>query len=182
MRIFCNDKYNKILITVLGVSFFVFAGTQLYYFICLIKYDGYVKFFHTMPPWLAEMRYFFSLFLRVIICIAGIGLITRKEIYRKITLGIFTFNLIFVHWKHPIQAFYQSFTNVPMRAFIDAPLSEHSDIILPRCLIMKMSLILGNDIISSAWIAKICFSLLDIGVSLLVIFIFTRPTIKHLFK
>lgn len=116
------------------------------------------------------------------ICIAGIGLITRKEIFRKIILCIFTFNLIFVHWKHPVQAFYQSFANVPMRAFISAPLSEHSDIILPRFLIMKMSLILGDDIISSAWIAKICFSLLDIGVSLLVLFIFTRPTIKHLFK
>lgn len=177
-----NDKNNQIFITLLGIIFFFFAGIQLYYFIYIIKYEGYIRFFHTMPLWFVELRFFFSIFLRAMICIAGIGLVARKEIFRKITLIICTFNIIFVHWKHPVQAFYQSFTNVPIRAFIDTPLSEHSDIILLRFLIMKMSLILGNDIISSAWIAKICFSLLDIGVSLLVLFIFTRPTIKHLFK
>ncbi len=65
------------------------------------NYGYYQQFFQFMPDSLIPWRYSFSLLLRITSIACGLGIILRKDIFRRILVGICVFNIVTIYWKHP---------------------------------------------------------------------------------
>jgi hypothetical protein len=64
-------------------------------------FDEYYSYY---PAWLMPIRYYFSWLQRILGILAGIGILARKEIARKLAFVIGGFTVLTVYWKHPYEA------------------------------------------------------------------------------
>lgn len=65
----------------------------------------YANIYSYLPPQLIVARYCFSWLQRIIGLLVGVGLLARKEIARKIVIVIGCFTILTIYWKHPYPAF-----------------------------------------------------------------------------
>lgn len=126
---------------------------------------SFSRYYHLLQP-LSEklilLRYVFSLSLRIVLFISGIGVLFLKDIFRKIILFISFFTIATIYWKHPMICFRNVVDSLSAQgAFTpDVPLT-------PNALI---------------WILFAINYAIDIGFSLCLIYYFTRPRVKEQFK
>ncbi|MEI7751265.1 MAG: hypothetical protein WCJ71_04145 [Candidatus Omnitrophota bacterium] len=64
----------------------------------------YEHYYSYLPVGLIGVRYAFSWFQRILGILAGVGLLVRKEIARKLAFFIGGFTILTVYWKHPYEA------------------------------------------------------------------------------
>jgi len=162
-------KANK---TIRPLGLKIFAGiyifSSLVHLHALLTSFSYAKdiFLQSTPLWLLNLRYCFSLFLRIIGLSTGFGILFLKEIFRKIAIAISIFTICTLYWKHPYQVF-----------------AKHTELLDQKFAEILRSSGAPANLFSLATIpALIAHYVLDILFCGLVIFYFTRPKIKALFK
>lgn len=64
----------------------------------------YEHYYSYLPTRLVAIRYAFSWFQRILGILAGVGILARKEIARKLAFFIGGFTILTVYWKHPYEA------------------------------------------------------------------------------
>jgi hypothetical protein len=66
--------------------------------------DLYERYYSYLPAGLLAARYSFSWFQRIIGILAGVGILARKEMARKLAFFIGGFTILTIYWKHPYEA------------------------------------------------------------------------------
>lgn len=84
-----------ILLIAIAVDFLIRYGS----------YEYYANLFSAMPLWLINVRFVFSVVLRIIIILGSIGVLLRSRIARKLILAYSIFTILTIYWKHPYVAF-----------------------------------------------------------------------------
>lgn len=135
----------------------------LYSFQGLPTFDfaSYAIKFRPLPEKLILARYIFSLALRIFLLIAGVGILFRKEIFRKSILFVSIFTICTIYWKHPFLCFKNGLIFNIRKGVISADL------------IPKINMI--------AWCTTVACYLIDIIIASFLIYLFTRPKIKEQF-
>jgi len=125
------------------------------------SFSHYCFLFQPLPEKIILARYVFSIFLRMALLISGIGILFLKDIFRKTILFISFFTVATIYWKHPVSCFRNIVTSLAAQGEFT------SDVTLtPNTLI---------------WILLAINYIIDIGLSLSLIYYFTRPKVKELF-
>jgi len=126
-----------------------------------VDFNTYYVKFRPSPEKLIFARYIFSIAFRIALLISGIGILFRKEIFRKAAIFIGCFTIATIYWKHPVICF--------KRVLIWKVYQG----VLPFDIIPRINLF--------SWIcASICY-IFDIGVNLCLIYFLTRPKVKEQF-
>jgi hypothetical protein len=121
----------------------------------------YVKFYPAARE-LIFTRYLVSLTLRIILFVSGVGIIFRKEIFRKIVIGLAYFSLVTIPWKHPVTA---------VERFILLKINAG---VLPVNLLPRI------DWVAGAYVT--IYSIIDIVTASFLIYLFTRTKIRGQFR
>ncbi len=130
-------------------------------------YNYYKDIFQPLPQELIRLRYLISCVRRLSGLVVGIGVLCNKDIFRKLLIFISWFTLLTLYWKHPFFA-----------------VQNHA-----RYVLKQMSGIAGScgfvTLPSERFLTAVSLAglyAIDIVFSALVIYYFTRPSIKEWFK
>jgi hypothetical protein len=126
-----------------------------------VNFNTYYTKFYPSSEKAILARYIFSIALRIVLVISGVGILFRRDIFRKIILGISFFTVVTVYWKHPVICF--------KRVLI----WKINQGVLPIDVLPKIDML-------SRVSAIICSSV-DIGFALCLVYYFTRPKVKQQF-
>ena len=131
----------------------------------IVEGPVYVHYYSYLSPEWIVARYAFSWFQRLVGILAGVGILARKEIGRKLALLIGIFTVLTVYWKHPYEA-------VKLH-------TEHLD--------QKYGYLLAwtrtGVTFSSVTSASVFFLILsDVVFWAVFIYFFTRPSVKRQFE
>lgn len=155
--IVAKDKVSKeIIILSIIIILYSLQGMPI------LNFDSYALEFRPLPEKLILLRYAFSIALRIFLFITGIGILFRREIFRKCIIFASFFTIITVYWKHPVVVF--------KRVLI----WRIAQGVVPVSMIPKINILAWKS-------AAICYSI-DIIIALVLIYLFTRPKIKEQFK
>jgi hypothetical protein len=127
-----------------------------------LDFNSYYVRFYPAARELIFFRYLVSLALRTIMLVSSVGIIFRKEIFRKIIIGSACFILVTIFWKHPVAA---------VKRFILLKINAG---VLSVDLLPKIDLV--------AWAYVVAYSIIDIIIVSFLIYLFTRPRIKEQFS
>ena len=162
------EKKFPIGIMLFSIYFIVDSLIQLYVKLIMPNYYfWYSWLFQPLPEHIIFLRYLLSIIFRIFELILGIGLLSRSETFRKLALFIGWFTIIIVYWKHPFDVLVKHMHIVIKTICQVSGFNEST--LLPFVRLM-------------AWISFGCLYALDIGVSVLTIYYFTRPYIREQFK
>ena len=127
-----------------------------------LNFAAYAIKFSPLPGKLVFGRYLLSLVIRIFLFISGIGILFRKDIFRKSIIFISLFTICTIYWKHPFLCFKNSLMfNI-----------NHG--VLSPSLMPKIDMI--------AWICVVICYMIDISIAIFLIYLFTRPKIRGQFK
>jgi len=152
-----KEKIPKEII-ILGVIVILYSFQGLPTF----DFAAYASKFSPLSEELILVRYIFSITLRIFLFIAGVGVLFRRDIFRKSILFICLFTICTVYWKHPFLCFKNSF------------MFNINQGVVPVDLMPKINLI--------TWFCVVTSYIMDIVISVFLIYLFTRPKIKEQFK
>jgi hypothetical protein len=127
-----------------------------------LDFNSYAVKLQPLPETLILFRYVFSLALRIVLFTSGIGILFRKEIFRKCIIFIGFLTIATVYWKHPVIIF----KRILMLRIEQGVVSES--------MIPKMNML--------AWKSAVICYIIDIIIVSVLIYLFTRPKIKEQFK
>jgi hypothetical protein len=125
------------------------------------SFSSYYVKFRPEPEKIIFIRYIFSLAIRAALLVSGVGILFRKDIFRKVILGVSFFTLATIYWKHPAICFKRVL------------LWKVAQGILPAEVIPKADML--------ARMSSIICSSVDIVFALCLIYYFTRPKVKQQF-
>lgn len=127
----------------------------------VVNRTAFEEVFAYMSPRLYELRYAFSILLRLVGILGGIGLLMFAEWGRLVTIGVSLLSAVTVYWKHPYAAVLRISQDLDMR-FIS--------LIPPE---------LGFSFVSFAPVIWAIICLMAVGFSAAGIYVLTRPKIKR---
>ncbi len=127
-----------------------------------VGFDIYYSKFYPLPEKVILARYIYSIALRIALITCSLGILLRKDIFRKVLLLISFFTIATVYWKHPVDCF-------------------------KRVLLWKIEQgILPAEALSTidmaSRISALLCSVVDIVFALCLIYYFTRPKVKKQFR
>ncbi|MCX5700455.1 MAG: hypothetical protein NTZ63_02800 [Candidatus Omnitrophica bacterium] len=122
----------------------------------------YAFLFQPLPERIILVRYFFSIFLRIVLVITGIGILFLNEYFRRIILFISFFTVATIYWKHPVICFKNIVMNLVARGAFTSDVTLTPDTVI--------------------WILIVINYIIDISFALCLIYFFTRPQVKEQFK
>lgn len=128
----------------------------------LTSFSSYYTKFYPSPENLIFIRYLFSITLRLILLISGIGILFRTNIFRKIIIFISFFTIATLYWKHPV---------ICLKRVLFWKITQG---VLPVDIIPKINML--------AWFSVIVLYIIDISVCLCLIYYLTRLKVKEWFK
>jgi hypothetical protein len=144
------------------IAFLLVAG-GIYHFFGIRDYRFYHFMFQQLPEDLIRTRYVLSLCFRGITIIAGVGLWLRREMFRKLTIGLCLWTLLIVYFKHPFYVF----KNLAIYSEYQVwDTSGHYPLEYPL----------------HPYISMYFYYALDIIFSVAVIYYLRRPRVKELFR
>lgn len=149
-------------------------GRKIYAWICAISacliffsvkdlwnishFERYRFVFQYLPQDAVLLRYKFSLAFRAAILISAIGILFRKDIFRKLIIGLSFFTIITIYWKHPIGCYRHIFRKMTESGLIQSsPLEAYN--VFP-------------------WVMMACSYIVDLSIAAVIIYFFTRPSVK----
>lgn len=127
-----------------------------------LDFSAYYARFSPSPQKLIFARYLLSIALRVVFLVSAIGILFRKDIFRKIIIFASFFTIATVYWKHPVIIY----KRILMWKIVQGT--------IPASMIPKIDML--------AWISALICYLIDIIVAFVLIYLFTRSKIKTQFK
>ena len=125
-------------------------------------FNVYYSKFRPSPENLIFLRYLFSIFQRLVLLISGIGILFRRDIFRKITIFASFFIISTVYWKHPVACY----RKILWWKIIDKT--------LPVDIITRINML--------AWVCVAISTIIDVSICLCLIYYLTRANIKEQFK
>ena len=146
-------------INIWGILLIVFS---LYGMILLLSsgHDHYRYLHQEYPPAIIALRYCVSWAVKILGFISGVGILYRKDFFRKTAIAGSLFTILTIHLKHSYAGFSQH------ARYLD----DHLDINLQ-----------GIAFSSLAWPAMMTARVLDIIFAVLLIYFFTRPEVRKYF-
>jgi len=130
-----------------------------------LGFARYKYLFDYMSAEIVLFRYFISWMLRILGIASAIGILRRKDIFRKIALGIFIFTILTVYWKHPHIGF-----------------ERHTQYLDQMAIETGISELRTRSFSSLTSYAVIGARFLDALFAACFIYYFTRPKVKAQFK
>lgn len=124
-------------------------------------FERYQFMFNYLPQDVMMLRYKFSIALRLAILVTAIGIMFRKELFRKLMVGIAIFTIMTIYWKHPLDCYRNIFKRM-------------ADIGL-----MQPSLVHLSDTLSYAMMIS-CYAI-DLAISIGLVYFFTLSGVKNQF-
>lgn len=153
-------------VTVVGILLFAGSMMKLGTVIDL----SYYRILHSpLSEGTILFRYVGSVGLRILGIIAGIGIVYRKDLCRRLAIGLAVFTIAAIHWKHPLHAF----KNVMA--------SQHGQLEALAKLFGKPAPTL-EAMQSIAWIPRLAVCATDIAISAFLIVFLTRREISKQFE
>ena len=154
-------------VTLFGVYFIIDAFSELYSKLFSPGYySWYSLIFQPLPEKVIYLRYILSIIFRMIELAVGLGIILRKDTFRKLAVFMSWFIIAIVYWKHPFSA-----------------LTKHVKIVVDNIYSgAGYQLSAPLNIESISWVSLGFIYAIDIGIASLAIYYFTRPHIKEEFK
>jgi len=155
-------------ITLFGLYFIVDSLFQLYFKLLTPNYySWYSTIFQPATEKTIFLRYLFSILNRIFELALGIGIFRRQEIFRKFALIFSWFTISIIYWRHPFDA-----------------LINHSQIVVKNMYPVSGSCQLTSPAYTNmiTWASLWFIYAIDIAISALAIYYFTRPHIKEQFK
>jgi hypothetical protein len=146
-----------------GITYFgvlLIIGSLMWFYVYPFDYAYYQRIFMPLSEKMILLRYSLSMLFRIVGFICGIGILLRKDIFRRIALFVTVLNIFRVH---PKQAIYSSIE----RNFSMLDFSKVSTV---------------EIVSSSAHIALIIVYCIEIIFSVWFIYYFTRSGVKGQFK
>lgn len=125
--------------------------------------------FQYLPDRIIIVRYFVSIGLRIVGLIAGIGILFRKNLFRRLALALSFFTILTIYWKHPINCFRIIFDRIGQQ-------------ILATSAIADQALTVIKLLQSVMWVTLVIVYIIDLGFSICLIYYFTRPKVKEQFR
>jgi small-conductance mechanosensitive channel len=154
-------------VTLFGLYFIADSFFQLYMkFFSPNYYLWYSSIFQPLPEKIIFLRYVFSIIFRVIELAFGLGILCRKDLFRKLAIFMSWFAIAVIYWKHPVGAF-----------------TKHANAVInhiypaTNC---QLSSPVNKEFVY--WVSLGVVYAIDIGIAALAIYYFTRPRIKEEFK
>lgn len=142
----------------------------------LIQMPGFIDYgryrhgwFRQLPEGLILLRFLVSWLIRLAGLACGIGILKRKEFFRKAALGLFFFTIITINLKHPYFVFANIFKDAT-KSISDNPAISYS--VKTRSIELLTSLMPITAVIM--YVGDILFALC-------IIYYFTRPKVKQYF-
>jgi len=148
-----------------GVHFlgFLFIIGSLYYLVVSLNFEYYKFIFQQLPERNIIFRYVFSLLMRSFGIVLGLGIILRKNFFRKAAIFFCWFTILTVLWRSPFYVF----NNIAIATEYD------------------VTNVMGNYPLKypwHPWFSMIFFYSIDIIFSFIVIYFLNRPQVKDQFK
>lgn len=137
------------------------AAFLLQLFTLVINRTAFEEVFAYMSPRLYEIRFAFSILLRLAGILGGIGLLMLAEWGRRMAIGVSLFTALTVYWKHPYAAVLRISQDLDARLIAVIP---------PE---------LGFTFVSLAPVIWALTCLMSVGFSAAGIYVLTRPKIKR---
>ena len=159
-------EFNKILknirpiiITLLGLTL-IFLGLK--FLIKETNFSYYSSLFSHLPDKIIVIRFCFSILLRIFLIITGIGIILRKDFFRKAFIIYGFFTMLTIYWKHPKSTFEKVYLSMIEDGTLDASFIESLPVFAQTSVVLN-------------YIFDICLC----GFFMLFLL---RPGVKRLFK
>jgi hypothetical protein len=139
-------------LTIFGVLLIVGSLDKLFDF---QDFAFYQLMFQGLPDWMVNIRYVLSVTLRFAGILCGMGILSLKNVYRRLGLFLCALTILTIYWKHP--------------AFVFENLARNLE---P-----------GEAAFSPYFgFARLIFSLMDVGFAAGFLYYFTRRTVKEKFR
>jgi len=149
------------------LGFLIIAGSAM-----KLMTVGNLPYYRSVHAPLTEgallFRYAGSVGLRILGVIAGIGIIRRKEMGRRLLIGLCSFTIVVIHWKHPLHSF---------RATLAA---THGRLETVAALLGKPAPTL-DEMYAVAWLPRLAVCAADVALSAFLIFFFMRRKVAQEF-
>lgn len=153
-------------LVVFGVGLMV---TSLLQMTTLVNADRYWYLFQHLPPMAIMGRYLVSWAARGIGLAAGIGILQRREVFRKMAIALGWVTIATVSWKHPYEGFARHISD------LERQVPEL------RMLLSEALWQLGIERSTLTWIVVCVARAQEIALALLLIWYFTRSRVKAQF-
>lgn len=154
-----GDKKVYTAICAISICLIFFSAKDLWNF---SHFERYQFMFQHLPQDMILMRYKFSIVLRAAILITAIGILSRKDVFRKLLIWISFFNIITIYWKHPIGCYRHIFKKMTELG------------------LMQSSSLCQSNVFP--WVMMACCYAIDIFIAAGIIYFFTRPSVKVQFN
>lgn len=145
-------NFMMLLVVIMAIGFFVRETNFAYY----------SSLFQSIPKHIIVVRFSFSIFLRVVMFLGGIGVIVRSKCARKVVLIFSFFTIVTIYFKHPLSTFTDLFSGMALRG-------ELPEFMIPNIKWYGLGLM-------------IFFCMRDILLSVIVIYLLNRKDIVCQFK
>lgn len=154
-------------LVVFGVGLIV---TSLLQITALVDAGHYWDLFQGLPPAAITGRYVASWVARGIGFAAGVGILQRREVFRKIAIALGWVTIATVQWKHPYDGFARHISDLELR--------------VPQfgALLREGFGQLGIERSTMTWIIVLIARAQEVLLALLLIWYFTRPHVKTQFR
>ena len=84
-----------------------------------LGYNRYIYLFQDLPAQVVLLRYAGSWFWRILGLVVGVGLLFRKDICRKIGIGLCWYTIVTIYLKHPYAALDHAIQELVRQGAID---------------------------------------------------------------
>lgn len=128
-----------------------------------LNFNNYYIRFYPAAQRLIFLRYIVSIGIRLALFACGIGILLRREIFRKAAVFIAVFTIVTVYWKHPVSVF---------KKILTQQIGAGGAVAASQMLRVNML----------AWICVIISSAVDIIIVCALAYLLTRPRRKEQFS
>lgn len=142
--------------------------TSLLQSTALVDRHRYWYLFSDLPTSAITIRYALSWIARIVGLASGVGILLRRELFRRVTIALAALTIMTVYWKHSYEGFLRHVQDLQQRS----PAVAHIFQILQQG---------GVEVSEVTRIAVIVIRLQEIALALLLIWYFTRPRVKDWF-
>ena len=146
-------------ICAISICLIFFSAKDLWNF---SHFERYQLIFQYLPQDTILLRHKCSVAIRAATLITAIGILFRKDIFRKLIIGISSFNIATIYWKHPLDCYRHIFKRM-----------AESGLMQPSLLHLRETF---------SWIMMIICYIIDISIAVGLIYFFTRPFVKNQFR
>ena len=161
------DSKRPLGVSIFGILLVITSLLQLRTVMVYGQFGYYKQLFAPMSEQVLLVRYIVSMGLRILGLVAGIGVLSRREVFRKIILFNAYFTIFTIYWKHP---FFAVKKHAQVVADIVSKRMDVCEVVFPQSVHMI------------ALAAFVFLNGIDLAFSACLIYYFTRPAVRVWFK